>query len=410
MAKTYEYKAKDRSGQLHTGSILADSETAVALHCREKGYFVLQIKEQGRPGGTLGAIADSLQTVKTKDLAVVCRQFATMVDAGLSLVACLSVLIDQTANPRIKAALQSVYKKVKEGETFSSALAEHPRVFPTIMVNMVEAGEVGGVLDDVLSRLATHFEKEHKLNEKVKSAMTYPAVVITMAILCVVFILTFVMPTFLSLFAGMKVELPWPTRLLLAVSDFLKNYWWLVLLELSCLLIALKVAYTKESTRKQLDQLILRLPIVGPLTRKIAIARFSRTLSTLVRGGVPIITALDVVKRTIGNLSMMDALTQAQTSVQEGVGLASTLSTSKIFTPMVIHMVAIGEESGALDKMLEKVADFYESEVEDTVSRLSSIMEPVIVGILGVAIGFIVISVMLPLFDVITNFGGTNTL
>lgn len=403
MATTYQYKAKDRSGQLHTGSILADSEMAVALHCREKGYFVLEIKEQGRPGGTLGAIADSFQTVKTKDLAVVCRQFATMVDAGLSLVSCLSVLIDQTANARIKAALQDVYKKVKEGETFSRALAEHPRVFPTIMVNMVEAGEVGGVLDDVLNRLATHFEKEHKLNEKVKSAMTYPAVVITLAVICVVFILTFVMPTFLSLFAGMKVELPWPTRLLLAVSDFLKNYWWLVLLELSCLLMAFKVACTRENTRKKLDQLLLRLPIAGPLARKIAIARFSRTLSTLVRGGVPIISALDVVKKTIGNLSMTDALAKAQVNVQEGVGLASTLGASKIFTPMVIHMVAIGEESGALDKMLEKVADFYEGEVEDTVSRLSSIMEPVIVGVLGVVIGFIVISVMLPLFDVVTK-------
>jgi type IV pilus assembly protein PilC len=271
---------------------------------------------------------------------------------------------------------------------------------------MVEAGEVGGVLDDVLNRLAIHFEKEHKLKEKVKSAMTYPAVVITMAVLCVVFILTFVLPTFMTMFAGMKVELPWPTKMLLSLSDFLKNFWWLLLLALSCLLVALKIAYHKDHARKRLDQLMLTMPIVGPLTRKIAIARFSRTLGTLVRGGVPIITALDVVKRTIGNLSMTDALTKAQASVQEGVGLASTLRSSKIFTPMVIHMVAIGEESGALDKMLEKVADFYESEVDDTVSRLSSVMEPIIVGILGVLIGFIVIAVVLPLFDVVTNMGG----
>ncbi len=406
MAKTYEYKAKDRTGQVHTGSILADSETAVALHCRGKGYFVIQIKEQGRKQGMLGSIADSLQKVKTKDLAMVCRQLTTMVDAGLSLIACLSVLIDQTANPRIKAALQSVYKKVKDGETFSRALAEHPRVFPTLMVNMVEAGEVGGMLDDVLNRLAIHFEKEHKLNEKVKSAMTYPAVVITMAVFCVVFIITFVLPTFMTMFAGMKVELPWPTRLLLALSKFLKNYWWLLLFELSCLLIALKISYNKESTRKKIDQIILKIPIAGQLTRKIAIARFSRTLSTLVRGGVPIIMALDVVKKTMGNLSITDALTKAQISVQEGVDLASTLGSSRVFTPMVIHMVAIGEESGALDKMLEKVADFYESEVDDTVSRLSSIMEPVIVGILGVVIGFIVIAIVLPLFDAITNMNG----
>lgn len=405
MAKTYTYKAKDKTGQLLTGSILADTETAVALHIREKGWFVLQIKEQGTQSGSFKTILEILQPVKTKDLAIVCRQFATMVDAGLSLVACLSVLIDQTENKRIREALQTVYKKVKEGESFSKALAEYPRVFPEIMVNMVEAGEVGGVLDDVLERLATHFEKEHKLNEKVKSAMTYPTVVLGMAFLSVTFIITFVLPTFMTMFDSMKVELPWPTQVLLALSGILKTYWLPILLIIATLFITLKILLTKEKYKKVFDQFLLTLPVAGPLAKKIATARFSRTLSTLIRGGVPIITALDVVKKTIGNLSMVAALNKAQVNVQEGVGLASTLNSSKVFSPMVIQMVSIGEESGALDKMLEKVADFYESDVDDMVSRLSSIMEPVIVGILGVVIGFIVISVILPLFDVITNVG-----
>lgn len=404
MARTFWFKAKDWNGQVHTGSIMADEEKAVARYCREKGYFVLQIREQSRQGGILDTITNSLHPVNTKDLAVLCRQCATMAAAGVALISCLSVLIDQTANRRIKAALHSVYNKVKAGEGFSQALADHPQVFPAIMVNMVEAGELGGMLDDVLNRLAIQFEKEYKLNAKVKSALAYPAVVIAMAVVCVVFILTFVMPTFLPLLSG--IELPWPTRMLLALSDCMQIYWWLILSVLGCLLLVVKYACNRRPIRKKRDQVLLVLPIAGSLTRKIAIARFSRTLGTLVRGGIPLITALDAVKKTAGNMCIADALTSAQIRVQQGVGLAATLRGSKVFTPMAIHMVAIGEESGALDIMLEKVADFYENEVDDTVSRLSSIIEPVIVAILGVVIGFVVIAVALPLFDVVTNMSG----
>lgn len=404
MSTTFTYKAKDRTGQLLTGSILADSEAAVASNIREKGYFVTQIKKKSSTN-SVERLLESLHRVGIKDLAVVCRQFSTMVDAGLSLVACLNILIEQCSNPRLKAALQDVYKKVKEGETLSRALSDHANIFPAIMINMIEAGEVGGVLDDVLGRLATHFEKEHKLNEKVKSAMTYPAVVLTMAFLVVIFILTFVLPTFMQMFIGMKMELPLPTKILLALSAFLREYALLLVIGFLLFSIGLAIAIKKPKIKKLIDELILKLPIFGVLARKIAIARFSRTLSTLVRGGVPILSALEVVKKTMGNLSMTDALGKAQANVKEGISLAQTLGSSKVFTPMVIQMVAIGEESGSLDKMLEKVADFYESDVDDMVGRLSSIMEPLIVGILGVVIGFIVISVVIPLFDVITNVG-----
>lgn len=404
MAKTFAYKAKDRSGQVLVGSILAENENAVAIHIREKGYFITQIKEESG-SNSINEFLDQFKSISLKEIAILCRLFSTMIDAGLPLMSCLAVLIEQSDNPRMKKALQDVYKKVKEGETLSRSLSDHPRIFPDLMVNLVEAGEVGGVLDDVLGRLANHFEKEHKMNEKIKSALTYPAVVSVMALLSVVFILTFVLPTFVQMFANMKMELPLLTRILLAISGFLRNYAPFILIALLGGSYGLKVVYQKENYRRIIDGLTLRIPVVGLLSRKVGIARFSRTLSTLLHGGVPIITALDVVKKTIGNLSMMEALGEAQSGIKEGISLATTFAQSKAFTPMVIQMVSIGEESGALDKMLEKIADFYESDVDDVVTRLSSIIEPMIIGVLGVVIGIIVIAIMIPLFDVITNAG-----
>ena len=404
MAKTFAYKAKDRNGEVLMGSILAENESAVAIHIREKGYFITQIKEEGGIS-SFNAFIDNLRSISLKEISIVCRLFATMIDAGLPLVSSLNVLIEQTDNPRIKKALQDVYKKVKEGETLSRSLGDHPTIFPNLMVNMVEAGEVGGVLDTVLNRLASHFEKEHKMNEKIKSAMTYPAVVSVMAMLSVVFILTFVLPTFVQMFDNMKMELPLLTRILLAISSVLRSYAPILVVLAVAGAYGLKIAYQREQTRQIIDALVLKIPVIGMLSRKVGIARFSRTLSTLLHGGVPIITALEVVQKTIGNHSMMKALEQAQGGIKEGMGLALTLAQSKVFTPMVVQMVSIGEESGTLDKMLEKIADFYESDVDDMVSRLSSIIEPVIIGVLGVVIGLIVIAIMIPLFDVITNAG-----
>jgi type IV pilus assembly protein PilC len=404
VAKTFIYKAKDRTGQLMTGSILADSEHAVAIHVREKGYFITKITQEGEDN-SLSLFIDNLKSISLKEISIFCRLFSTMVDAGLPLVTCLNVLIEQTDNPRMKKAIQDVYMKVKEGETLSKALGNHPLIFPGLMINLVEAGEVGGVLDEVLGRLASHFEKEHKMNEKIKSAMTYPAVVSGMAVMVVIFILTFILPTFVQMFAGMNKELPLLTRTLLAISAFLRNYAPFLIAGVIISFYGFKVAYRKDEFKEIVDGFTLRLPIVGMLSRKVGIARFSRTLSTLLHGGVPIITALEVVQKTIGNIVMTKALGNAQSGIKEGLGLASTLAQSKVFTPMVIQMVSIGEESGALDKMLEKIADFYESDVDDVVTRLSSIIEPVIIVILGVVIGLIVTAIMIPLFDVITNAG-----
>ena len=404
MAKSFAYKAKDRNGQVLTGNILAENETAVAIYIREQGYFITQIKEQ-HGASSLQVFIDSFHSISLKEVSILCRMFSTMIDAGLPLISCLNVLIEQTDNSRLKRALQDVYTKVKEGETLSRSLGDHPRIFPGLMVNMIEAGELGGVLDEVLERLAIHFEKQHKMNEKIKSALTYPAAVSSMAILSVVFILTFVLPTFVQMLTGMNKELPLLTRILLGISNFIRYNAQYIVIGMIASGYGLQLAYRTAKTRKIIDLLILRLPIVGMLSRKIGIARFSRTLSTLLHSGVPIIAALAVVQKTIGNLIIMAAVEQAQGGIKEGVSLATTISRSTVFTPMVVQMVAIGEESGSLDKMLEKVADFYESDVDDVVSRLSSIMEPAIIGVLGIVIGVIVVAIMIPIFDVITNAG-----
>ncbi|MEG6584049.1 type II secretion system F family protein [Dendrosporobacter sp. 1207_IL3150] len=402
MAKTFAYKAKDRSGQLLSGTIVAENQAAVATFIREKGYFITQIKEQKSKKSLIASI-NNLKPVKLKDLAVVCWQFSTMINAGMSLITALNTIIEQTDHPKLKDAFKDVLKKVQEGESLSHAMSDHPKIFPNLMINMIEAGEVGGVLDEVLARLATHYEKQYKMNEKVKSAMTYPAVVLTMAALAVAFILTFVLPTFMKMFEGMKTELPLPTKILILLSNFMQNYWPVLLLLVVAIILGLVYLYKIPKYRGHVDSLSLRLPVFGILIKKIAIARFSRTFGTLLRGGVPIITALEVVKKTTDSIPIVNALTTAQISIREGLGLSTPLGSSNIFTPLVIQMVAVGEETGELDKMLDKIADFYESEVDDSVNRLNSLLEPILIGVLGVIIGAIVISVALPMFDVITT-------
>ena len=403
MARQYEYRARDSRGQIQTGTILAENETAVAVFIRNKGYYVTKIKEsQNRE--SLSVMLQNMQTVSTKDLAVMCRQFSTMLEAGLPMLSCLNVMVEQTENPRLKDCLKDAYKAVQEGSSLAKALHAHPRVFPDIMIAMIEAGEVGGVMDTIMNRLAVHFEKEHRLNEKVKSAMTYPAVVVSLAFIIVGFIVTFVLPTFLKLFENLKTELPWSTRVLLWVSSLIQNYWWLLIPTMILGVLGVGVVFRRPDARLWLDGVLLHMPVFGSLWRKIAITRFSRTLSTLVRGGVPIIAALEVVKRTTGNLKMTQALTASQESIREGKDLSTRLASSGLFPPMVVQMVAVGEESGQLDNMLDKIADFYDAEVEDLVGRLSSLIEPIMIVVLGAIVGFVIVSIMIPIFDVITNF------
>lgn len=404
MAKNFVYKARDRAGQVTSGHVLADDEIAAAAHIRKQGYFITSLKEE-KQSSSLAVWLQNQQRVKIKELAVFCRQFSTMINAGVPIISCINILIEQTANKKLKSILESMYKEIREGTPLSKTMHNYPQVFPEMMISLIEAGEVGGVLDTMMERLAAHFEKEHKMNEKVKSAMMYPSVVMGIAVMVVILILMFVLPTFVDMFRSMNVQLPLPTRILLGISDFVTQHIiWLILLAIA-MLYMMVIALRKPHIRKQIDRVSLRMPIVGILIQKVGIARFSRTLSTLLRGGVPIMSALEVVEKTLGNRVMSDALAEAQTNIREGEGLAKTLSATKVFTPMIIQMVSIGEESGTTDQMLEKVADFYESDVDDMVSRLNSLMEPIIILFLGVTIGSIVIAILLPMFDIMTGIG-----
>ncbi|WP_371371400.1 type II secretion system F family protein [Sporomusa aerivorans] len=402
MAKFYRYKARDRNGQLLSGEIIAETEAGVAAYIRDKGYFVTQIKAKSHLG-SIQSWLYVLQPVTTRDLAGFCRQFAAMVDAGLTLLVCLNVLIEQTHNAKLKAALRTVFKKVQEGEMLSQAMCRHARIFPEVMISMIAAGEKGGVLDKILNRLAIHYEKEHKLKERVTTATIYPGFVVALALLCGTFILIYILPVFAKMFTDMQLELPLITRIILGAGNFIieVGVWLAVGLFLTGTCVMLATHHLKY--RIILDRVLLWLPVSGQLLRKLAIARFSRTLATLVRGGVPLIAALEVVKKTVGNLIIVQAIDSAQSSVRQGSGIASTLGASTVFPPMAVQMIAIGEETGNLDKMLEKVADFYESDVDDLVSRLSSILEPVLISIVGVMVGFIVVSIVLPMFDIVTR-------
>nr|WP_092068122.1 type II secretion system F family protein [Dendrosporobacter quercicolus]NSL46954.1 type II secretion system F family protein [Dendrosporobacter quercicolus DSM 1736]SDL70363.1 type IV pilus assembly protein PilC [Dendrosporobacter quercicolus] len=404
MAKNFIYTARNRAGQLLTGTVLAEDQTAAASYVRQQDCFITLIAED-KPKSSTGQFLKRLRRVGTKDLAVFCRQFSTMINAGIPILSCLGILMEQCESSLLKETLQDVYKRVREGEALSRTLASYPHVFPRLMISLVEAGELGGVMEEVFERLAAQFEKEHKLNEKVKSATVYPLVVMGIACLIVIFILVFVLPTFVGMFEGMRVELPLPTRMLLLLSSILQNQFLLLAALAAAAVYGIRLALRQPEIRERFDAGILRLPVVGVLTRKIEIARFSRTLSTLLRGGVDIIVALEVVEKILSNSSMARALVQAKSGIREGKGLAPALNSSKVFTPMTVQMIAIGEESGSLDQMLERVADFYDNEVDDMVARLNSLLEPFIILFLGITIGSIVVAILLPMFDVMSGMG-----
>ncbi len=405
MSKTYVYKAKTAAGQILNGQIIADSPSAVASFIREKGHYVLQIQEEKRKKN-LTDFLSYFSTVKTKELAIFCRLFSTMSGAGISFVNCLSILQEQTENPKLRQALGDVYKRIREGESLAQAMGNHPSVFPPIMVGMIDAGETGGVLDKVLNRLAILFEKEYKMQEKIKSAMTYPMVVMFMAVVAVIFIVTFVLPKFTPMLLAAKIEIPLPTRILLNISHFMQENWPLFVILMTGIIGVLSLAYKRPAIRYKIDQMVYFLPVFGGLMKKVSIARFANTLGILLKSGVPVITAFDMVKKIINNSKMLRVLTEAQLSVRSGATIAVPLQNSQIFSPMVVQMIRIGEESGELDDMLEKISDFYELEVDETVARLSSLIEPFLIAFLGIVIGSIVLAVLLPMIETVTHVGG----
>jgi type IV pilus assembly protein PilC len=397
----FSYKARDRSGNVHSGELEADSSSAVARSLRERGMVPLNVAEK-----RVSAFEKELnlpklgKKVKSKELALISRQMATMVNSGLSLIRTLVILEQQTENPFLREVLGQVRVKVEQGTSLSGALDEHPKVFGQLYVSMVRAGEVGGALDETLARLADTLEAATRLRSKIKSAMAYPVVVLNLIVFIVAAMLVFVVPIFEKMYSDLGGELPLPTQTLINVSGLLTGLWWVWLGVLGGSIFAFTKWRKTENGGRQWDALKLRFPIFGKLVQKVAISRFARTFSVLSRTGVPVLQALDIVAETAGNHTLADAIGDVQSSVKKGESLAEPLHRHEIFPPMVTQMMAVGEETGALDTMLGKVADFYDREVDDTVSALTSLIEPILIIVMGVVVGGILICLYLPMFNI----------
>jgi type IV pilus assembly protein PilC len=400
---TFKYTVRDKAGQTVDGTLEGEGKEAVSNRLRQMGYVVVSLEETG--GGIIGQMNKIKfgTGVKPKDITIFARQFSTMINAGLSLTKCLSILGQQTESEGLRTVIAQVGKDVEAGQSLSESMGRHPKIFPSIMVNMVRAGETGGVLDEVLGRVADHFERDQQLKGKIKSAMTYPIAMGGLVLIILVAMMIFVVPVFQSMFASMGGQLPFATQILVDISEGIRS--WPGLIALVAVITA-NVTFrwwkATESGRLIWDTIKLRLPVFGPLIRKLALARFTRTFGTLVSAGVPILSALEIVGATSGNEVVAQAVKKIRSAIKEGETIAKPLSESPVFPSMLVQMIAVGEETGALDAMLNKVADFYDEEVSSAVDGLTSLIEPLMMASLGVVVGGIVIALYLPMFQVIT--------
>jgi type IV pilus assembly protein PilC len=399
---TYAYKVRDKGGKVVEGQLDAESQQLLVAKLRSMGYTPIAVKEQRSESLSRDVNIPGLSNrIKLKDVAVFSRQFATMINSGLSLLRALYILAEQTESKALAEVVNQVRIDVEKGSSLSAALTKHPKAFNRLYVSMVKAGEVGGVLDGVLVRLADTIEKQVELRRKVKSAMTYPAVVAVLVLLIVSAMMLFIIPMFKGLYTELGGELPMPTKILINISSVCRRFWYLVaVLEIGAV-VGFRKWITSDEGRKRWDAIKLRVPVFGGLVRKTALARFSRTLAALVRSGVPILESLDIVAETAGNHVVATAVWDAQTAVKQGEGLSSRLEHHPVFPPMVVQMMAVGEETGAVDEMLDKIADFYDQEVEATVNALTSLIEPLLIVVMGGAVGGMVIALYLPMFNII---------
>ncbi|MFW2514324.1 type II secretion system F family protein [Demequina sp. SO4-13] len=404
--KQFEFTARDTQGKEHKATMEAPSSSAVASRLREKGLTPLSVSESGGKGLNAELSIPGLgEKITLKDIAILSRQLATMISAGLSLLRALSILAEQTESKPLQKVVAEVRGDVETGQSFSRALSRHPRTFPPIMINMVKAGEVGGFLDEVLVSIAQNFENEVKLRGKIKSAMTYPVVVFFIAILATAAMLIFIVPVFAEMFDGLGGELPFATQMLVYMSDILK----VGVVPIVIGIIAFSVWWGKnkhkEHVRRKYQPATLKAPVFGQLVQKIAVARFSRNFGSMIRSGVPILQALDIVGQASGNIVIEDATRAVSQSVRKGESLARPLAQHAVFPPMVVQMIAVGEDTGALDEMLDKIADFYDQEVESTTEQLTSLIEPIMIAVLGGMIGAMVIALYMPIFKVFDMIG-----
>jgi len=396
----FVYSGRTRSGQTINGEMEAATREAVVARLRSQQIVATAVRPKPREisfsfGGS----------VSEKEIVVFTRQFATMIDAGLPLVQCLEILASQQDNKAFKKTLTEIRQSVEGGLTFAAALKQHPKVFSGLYANMVEAGEAGGILDTILNRLAQYMEKAMGLKKRVKSAMIYPSTIITVAVVVVIFLLIFVIPTFKAMFEGFGATLPLPTVIVLELSRIARQYFLVVLGVVVAAVVGLRYWYSTPAGKLTVDSLLLKAPVFGILIRKVAVAKFTRTLGTLISSGVAILDGLEITARTAGNKVVENAVMRTRASIAEGKTISDPLKASGVFPPMVVQMIAVGEQTGALDAMLGKIADFYDDEVDTAVTNLTSLLEPMLMVFLGVVIGGVVIAMYLPIFKLVTVVG-----
>ncbi len=403
----YTYRARDRSGKIVTATMEAATEREVAAALRDKGMFVAEIKPPARGLNMEIKMPAFLDAPGLRDVTIFSRQFATVIAAGLPVVQSLNILQRQADKQGMKEALNKVRQDVETGLPLSDAIAKFPRIFNKLYVYLVRAGEVSGNLDGILERVATYMEKQQAIRGKVRSAMTYPAVVLVIALAVTFFLLTGIVPQFAQILDQLGGELPIITQVLVAISDFLRFQWWLLLIITVAVIVGLGFYYRTNNGRHVIDRILLRLPVLGTLVQKSAIASFSQTFGLLLRSGVNIVEAIDITKGTAGNIIVEDILSETKDAVQRGEQVSVTLMKyPQVFPPLVSSMVAIGEETGAIDAMLEKIAEFYEREVDEAVEGLTAALEPMLIVFLGVIVGFIVAGMFLPMFAIIGQLSG----
>ncbi len=398
---TFVWEGKTAQGRAMKGELEAPNLEAVVTVLRHRRIRPIpnRIREKGKGLEKEITIPGFGEKVKTKDLSIFTRQFATMIDAGLPIVQCLDILGEQSESKLLRNTVRTIRQDVEGGATLADALRKHPKIFDALYINMVEAGEAGGVLNTVLNRIALFIEKANKLKKKVKGAMIYPCAIIAVAVIVVSILLIFVIPVFAELYGSMGKALPAPTQITINISNWFVASWYYLLLALGGVVAGVRFYYQSDQGRINIDGLLLRLPVVGDMLRKVAVARFSQNMAILLSSGVPILEGLAITARTAGNKVVEKAIMDSRVSISQGKTVAEPLGESKIFPPMVCHMVAVGETTGGLDGMLRKIAEFYEEEVDDAVASLTALMEPMIMVVLGVILGGLVISMYLPIFQ-----------
>lgn len=401
----YKYIAKDKNGKTISGIAEAKDRAAMVDLIRGKDLAIIALEEQAKPAGRALQFFMKGRKVKLEDLVIFSRQLATMVDAGIPLVSALDILSEQVDNKELRQVIVNVRNDVEAGASLSDAISKHKNAFSALYVNMVKAGEASGMLDDILERLAEYLEKTSSLQRKVTSALVYPAIVSSMAIAITLLLLIKVIPIFKTIFEGFGAALPVPTMVLITISDFLRKYFLFIAVGVIIAMIIARKYIKTEKGRLWLDSTMLGMPIFGVLFKKVAISKFTRTLSTLLKSGVSILAALEIVSKTSGNKVVEKAIDNVRNNVKEGESISEPLMKAKVFPPMVTRMVAVGEKAGELEKMLSKIADFYDEQVDAAVTALTSMIEPLIIAFLGIVIGSIVICMFLPIFKITAVMG-----